>query len=85
MQEQYDYLEENNRDSSEEAFAADLAEVLTEAGGDMFVTEQVVVEAYTFAGAGLLTRNAGVVVRMADGTEYQLTVVQSSAARAVRS
>ena len=31
--------------------------------------------------AGVLTRNAGLVVRMADGSEFQVTIVQSQAGR----
>ncbi len=31
----------------------------------------------TFAEAGLLTRNAGLVVETADGGEYQVTIVRS--------
>ena len=32
----------------------------------------------TFEEAGVLTRNAGLVIRMTDGTEWQVTIVQSS-------
>jgi len=31
----------------------------------------------TYADAGLLTRDAGLVFRLTDGTEYQVTVVRS--------
>lgn len=31
----------------------------------------------SFAGAGLLTRDAGIVLRLEDGAEYQITVVRS--------
>lgn len=30
----------------------------------------------TFANAGILTNNKGLVVRMADGTKFQLTIVE---------
>lgn len=33
--------------------------------------------ASTFEEAGVLTRNAGLVVRMMDGTEFQVTIVKS--------
>lgn len=36
----------------------------------------------TFAEAGLLTGNIGVVLRMADGSEFQITIVQSRGPRA---
>jgi hypothetical protein len=35
----------------------------------------------TFAEVGLLTRDAGIVVQFADGSEFQVTVVRSSRAR----
>lgn len=34
----------------------------------------------SFADAGVLTRNAGVVVRLANGAEFQITIVQSQEA-----
>lgn len=36
----------------------------------------------TFAEAGLLTRDCGLVMRMVDGTEFQLTIVRSRRHRA---
>jgi len=30
----------------------------------------------TFEQAGIMTRNAGLIVTMSDGTEYQITIVQ---------
>lgn len=41
-------------------------------GGGEVVVENV----QTFAEAGLMTNNAGLVVKMEDGTEFQLQVVQ---------
>lgn len=35
------------------------------------------VDASTFAEAGVMTRNAGLVLRFADGSEFQVTLVQS--------
>ncbi len=32
----------------------------------------------SFSSAGVLTRNAGLVVRFSDGTEFQVTIVQSA-------
>jgi CobQ-like glutamine amidotransferase family enzyme len=32
----------------------------------------------TFEDAGVLTRNRGLVVRLADGSEFQITIVQSA-------
>ena len=36
-----------------------------------------IAETRTFDEAGVLTNNAGLVVRMADGSEFQITIVQS--------
>lgn len=35
------------------------------------------IDTVSFAEAGVLTNNAGFVLRMSDGTEYQITVVKS--------
>jgi hypothetical protein len=37
--------------------------------------------ARTFEDVGVLTNNAGLVIRMAEGSEFQLTIVQSREAR----
>jgi hypothetical protein len=37
----------------------------------------VVADAYSFDGSGLLTRDDGVVLRLASGDEFQITIVQS--------
>ena len=39
--------------------------------------EETIRSLITFADAGVLTSNSGLVVRMADGSEYQITVVRS--------
>lgn len=36
-----------------------------------------IADGHTFADAGVLTMNAGLVLRLADGSEFQLTVVRS--------
>ena len=38
----------------------------------------------TFEEAGMLTKNRGLVVKMDDGAEYQITIVQSRPGRAAR-
>jgi hypothetical protein len=67
-----DYLEDNNREEQELAFAAMLSELLYTTDGDAEV-----VRVDTYAEEGMLTNNAGLVVSLADGSQYQLTVVQS--------
>ena len=39
--------------------------------------EETIRSIVTFADAGVLTSNSGLVVRMVDGSEYQITVVRS--------
>ena len=40
-------------------------------------TESEVKDTSTFEDAGLLTKNKGLVVRMKDGSEFQITILQS--------
>jgi len=40
------------------------------------------IDAYTFAEGGLMTDGAGIVITLADGSEFQVTVVQSKAGAA---
>ena len=42
-----------------------------------------IARATSFEDAGILTRNRGVVLRMYDGSEFQITIVQSAPARGV--
>ncbi len=56
----------------EEEFADILAGILM--GQDEVEIEKVL----SFREAGVLTRDAGVVVTLADGREYQITVVRSN-------
>ena len=67
---------------TEQGFAACLAAILN---GEVDVNESFdpdgVREAVPYDEAGVLTRNAGVVVTMDDGSEYQLTAVRSRGPR----
>ena len=56
---------------NEQEMEMTLADVLHEADG--LDLARVV----TFADAGIMTNNAGLVVRMKDGSEFQITIVQS--------
>ena len=62
---------------TDHAFAAELAAILN---GDMdfedAFEENAVDHVVPYDEAGVLTRNAGVVVRMEDGSEFQITVVR---------
>ena len=48
---------------------------------DMVDDAEGVTDAVTFRDAGLLTSNVGVVLRLADGAEFQITIVQSRVGR----
>ena len=48
---------------------------------DMVDDAEGVTDAVTFRDAGLLTGNAGVVIRLANGAEFQITIVQSRVGR----
>ena len=65
--------------TGEHGFAACLASVMT---GEVDADEtEGIREVITFTEAGVLTNNAGLVVRMDDGSEYQITVVRSRGPR----
>lgn len=42
---------------------------------------EVIRDARTFSDAGVLTMDRGIVIRLSDGSEYQLTIVQSGRRR----
>lgn len=56
-------------DTRQVEFAEQLAEALTESGADY-------IQVTSFEEAGMLTRDAGFTVRMADGATYQVIVKQ---------
>lgn len=61
---------------TETDIALALIEML-EHGANPDDTDMGAIECRTFDEAGLMTRNEGVVIRLADGSEFQLTIVQS--------
>ena len=67
---------------TEQAFAACLAAILN---GEVDVNESFdpdgIRRAVPYDEAGVLTRNAGLVVTMDDGAAYQITVVRSRSGR----
>lgn len=67
-----DYTDTDELDEHEVAGA--IRELLTESGDGI---AEKVAGVSTFDEAGVLTRNAGLVVRLDDGTEFQVTVVRS--------
>ena len=58
---------------------AEFREILEEALGDYepYKDEEGIAYTETFANAGVLTSNEGLVVHLAGGTEFQVTIVRS--------
>jgi hypothetical protein len=54
-----------------------LLELLEEASEDSSSDFRELDRVRTFSDAGVMTRDAGLVLRLEDGTEYQLTIVRS--------
>lgn len=64
----------------EETFTKALGYLLMETGSlpdDENDTDYVVNSTSTFEKAGVLTMNNGLIVRLSDGSEFQVTIVQS--------
>ena len=64
---------------NEHEIAAILNALQYECGEDGEPILEQLESASSFEDAGILTRNRGVVWRMADGSEFQITVVRSAA------
>ncbi len=58
-------------------FAQSLAQVLSGEDADDEFPDPAIGRIASFEKAGVLTRDAGFVVRLEDGSEFQITVVQS--------
>ena len=61
----------------EHALMATISEASVDYKSDEALDIEQVRRVQTFEEAGILTRNRGLVVTMTDGTEFQITVVQS--------
>ena len=61
---------------TEETLQVGLKELITE-GYDSFEINWENLQVRTFEQAGVMTYNKGLVIEMPDGTEFQLTIVQS--------
>lgn len=66
--------------SDEEEFEVDLLDLLVRSADDDDL-DLGVDSVSSFADAGVLTRNAGLVVRLRNGDEFQITIVQSRRSR----
>lgn len=52
-------------------------EMMTEIAQEALAEQDDVRSVMTYEEAGMLTRNHGLVVRLSDGSEFQITIVQS--------
>ena len=67
---------EDEAQFTEETLQDGLKELITE-GYDSFEINWENLQVRTFEQAGVMTYNKGLVIEMPDGTEFQLTIVQS--------
>ncbi|MBQ6513403.1 MAG: hypothetical protein IJI09_01655 [Clostridia bacterium] len=67
---------EDEAQFTEETLQDGLKELITE-GYDSFEINWENLRVRTFEQAGVMTYNKGLVIEMPDGTEFQLTIVQS--------
>lgn len=70
-------LIQNLLDAREEIEGEDDDIALADIARDMVSEAEVLAHADTFDGAQLLTSNKGLVLRMEDGSEFQISIVQS--------
>ena len=67
---------------NEKGFESRLAEILNDEGDVKEILDpHGVRKVATFADAGVLTMNAGLVITMDDGAEFQITIVRSRRGR----
>ena len=68
---------ENEAQVTEDTLQDGLMELISEAADDSFGIGWEEARVRTFEQAGVMTYNKGLVLTLPDGTEYQLTIVQS--------
>ena len=67
----------NEEQVTEDTMQDGLMELISEAAEDSFGIGWEEAEVRTFEQAGIMTYNKGLVISLPDGTEFQLTIVQS--------
>lgn len=77
LQNTLESLIQNLLDAREETEGDDDDITLADMARDMVSDAEDIVHAVTFDGAQLLTANKGLVLRMQDGSEFQISIVQS--------
>ena len=68
---------ENEAQVTEDTLQDGLVELISEAADDSFGIGWEDARVRTFEDAGVMTYNKGLVISLPDGTEFQLTIVQS--------
>ena len=68
---------ENEAQVTEDTLQDGLMELISEAANDSFGIGWEDARVRTFEDAGVMTYNKGLVISLPDGTEFQLTIVQS--------
>ena len=71
------YEDYENTEVTEDILQDGLMELISEAADDSFGIGWEDARVRTFEQAGVMTYNKGLVISLPDGTEFQLTIVQS--------
>ena len=71
------YEDYENTEVTEDTLQSGLMELILEATDDSFGIGWDDARVRTFEQAGVMTYNKGLVISLPDGTEFQLTIVQS--------
>ena len=71
------YEEYENTEVTEDTLQDGLMELISEAADDSFGIGWEDARVRTFEDAGIMTYNKGLVISLPDGSEFQLTIVQS--------
>ena len=71
------YEDYENTEVTEDALQDGLMELISEAADDSFGIGWEDARIRTFEQAGVMTYNKGLVISLPDGSEFQLTIVQS--------
>ena len=71
------YEDYENTEVTEDTLQDGLMELISEVADDSFGIGWETARVRTFEEAGVMTYNKGLVISLPDGTEFQLTIVQS--------
>ena len=77
MYEDYEVEDIETEEVTEDTMQEGLMELIAEASDDSFGIGWEGARVRTFENAGIMTYNKGLVIQLPDGSEFQLTIVQS--------